>query len=205
MISGQNSKFVDNDIAKKEIEKAYGDFLTALGYDWENDPNMQKTPYRVAKMMIDEITKGSYCDPPIITVFPNTNKYPGIVFEGNISVKSLCSHHMLPFIGSAFIGYIPGEKGNLIGLSKLNRIVQWYMRRPQLQESLTMQIHNHINDVIGENLGIAVVIKADHQCVALRGAEDNSTMITAELSGMFFENKIGSRDEFYRMIENCKK
>ncbi len=207
VLSGTNVSLLEKEKEELKLraEKAYGEFLTALGYDWENDPNMQKTPHRVAKMMVYEITKGTYSEPPIITTFPNTNKYPGLVFEGNIAIKSLCSHHILPFVGTAHIAYIPGENGKLIGLSKLNRIVQWFMRRPQLQEALTMQIHNYISELIGENKGVAVMIKADHQCVYLRGAEDNSTMCTAEVSGMFFSNEIGSRDEFYKLIENCKK
>lgn len=207
MIAGQNKEFTKKEleVIKSNAEKAYGDFLTALGYDWQNDPNMQKTPHRVAKMMVYEITKGTYCDPPVITTFPNLNKYPGMVFEGNIKIQSLCSHHFLPFVGRAFVAYIPGENGKLIGLSKLNRIVQWFMRRPQLQEALTMQIHQYISDVIGENLGVAVMIEADHQCVALRGAEDDSTMCTAEVSGLFFTNEVGSKDEFYKLIDNLKR
>lgn len=207
IISGQNSLLSENEKEEMKLkaEKAYGEFLSALGYDWENDPNMQRTPHRVAKMMVYEITKGTYSDPPTITTFPNVNKYPGMVFEGNIGVKSLCSHHILPFHGKAYVAYIPGENGKLIGLSKLNRIVQWFMRRPQLQEALTMQIHNYISELLGENKGVAVMIKADHMCVALRGAEDDSTMCTAEVSGMFYSNEIGSRDEFYKLVENCKK
>lgn len=205
--SGENKVLTEQEkeAVKLKAEMAYGEFLTALGYDWENDPNMQKTPHRVAKMMVYEVTRGSYCESPEITTFPNTQKYPGMVFEGKIKVHSVCSHHAAAFVGQAFVAYIPGENGRLIGLSKINRIVQWYMRRLQLQESLTMQIHEHLSNIIGENLGVAVVIEADHMCVKLRGAEDESTMITSQISGMFYENKDGARDEFYRMISNCKK
>src|SRR5690554_6265403 len=136
ILSGQNANISPEAKADRSrlVERAYGEFLTALGYDWENDPNMKGTPRRIAKMYLNEITQGSYDQFPKITSFPNQQGYDGIVFQGNVSVKSLCSHHMAPFIGKAHIAYIPGDK--VIGLSKINRIVEHYARRPQLQEQL---------------------------------------------------------------------
>lgn len=188
-----------------KAEKAYGEFLTALGYDWQNDPSMKKTPYRVAKVFVKELGGGAYEERPKITVFPNENGYDGIVFQGGIEVHSFCAHHILPFFGEAFVAYIPEQNGKIVGLSKLNRIVKFLSRRPQTQEYLTKQIHDYLEDTLGDNQGIIVVIKATHTCVRLRGVEDNSEMQTCYCSKYFKTNEIGSRDEFYRMIENYKK
>lgn len=185
--------------------KAYGEFLTALGYDWENDPSMQKTPYRVAKVFVKELGGGAYDNPPKITVFPNENGYDGIVFQGGVEVRSFCAHHILPFFGTCDVAYIPKKDGNIIGLSKLNRIVDFLSRRPQTQEYLCKQIHDYLNEILGENQGIFVHIRAEHTCVKLRGVEDNSEMQTTYCSGYFKTNEIGSRDEVYKMIENCSK
>lgn len=184
--------------------EAYGKFLEALGYDWENDPNMMKTPYRVAKMFVNEITSGAYSAPPKLAVFPSSG-YSGMVIEHGIEVNSLCSHHLLPFTGFCSLAYISKESGQVIGLSKLNRIVHWFAKRPQLQEQLTRQIHDYLVNVFGDTvLGIAVYIEAEHMCVSMRGAEDNSTMTTHYCSGAFLTNEMNSRDEFLRAIQIYK-
>lgn len=183
---------------------AYGKFLEALGYDWKNDPNMIKTPYRVAKMFVNEITSGAYSAPPKLAVFPSSG-YSGMVIEHGIEVNSLCSHHLLPFTGFCSLAYISKESGQVIGLSKLNRIVHWFAKRPQLQEQLTRQIHDYLVNVFGDTvLGIAVYIEAEHMCVSMRGAEDNSTMTTHYCSGAFLTNEMNSRDEFLRAIQIYK-
>lgn len=184
--------------------EAYGKFLEALGYDWKNDPNMIKTPYRVAKMFVNEITSGAYSAPPKLAVFPSSG-YSGMVIEHGIEVNSLCSHHLLPFTGFCSLAYISKESGQVIGLSKLNRIVHWFAKRPQLQEQLTRQIHDYLVNVFGDTvLGIAVYIEAEHMCVSMRGAEDNSTMTTHYCSGAFLINEMNSRDEFLRAIQIYK-
>ena len=184
--------------------EAYGKFLEALGYDWENDPNMIKTPYRVAKMFVNEITSGAYSAPPKLAAFPSSG-YSGVVIEHGIEVNSLCSHHLLPFTGFCSLAYIGKENGQVIGLSKLNRIVHWFAKRPQLQEQLTRQIHDYLVNVFGDTvLGIAVYIEAEHMCVSMRGAEDNSTMTTHYCSGAFLTNEMNSRDEFLRAIQIYK-
>lgn len=184
--------------------EAYGKFLEALGYDWKNDPNMIKTPYRVAKMFVNEITSGAYSAPPKLAVFPSSG-YSGMVIEHGIEVNSLCSHHLLPFTGFCSLAYISKENGQVIGLSKLNRIVHWFAKRPQLQEQLTRQIHDYLVNVFGDTvLGIAVYIEAEHMCVSMRGAEDNSTMTTHYCSGAFLTNEMNSRDEFLRAIQIYK-
>lgn len=205
--SGENILLTED--AKNEMrinaEKAYGEFLTALGYDWQNDPNMKGTPRRVAKMYVDEVTSGAYTAPPKITSFANEGRYDAMVFQGNISVKSLCSHHMQPFVGKAHVAYIPKKDGVVIGLSKLNRIVEWFARRPQLQEQLTQQIHDYIDRETHGNLGVAVYIECQHMCVSLRGVNDDSTMKTIKLSGVFMEPNHLSREEFYHAISNLKR
>lgn len=190
---------------QQNAENAYGEFLDALAYDWRNDNQMKDTPKRVAKMYIKEICNGSHNEKPKITTFKNEEQYDQMVFQGNIPIKSLCAHHIMPFIGQGYVAYIPSPTGSIIGLSKINRIVDWYMRRPQLQEALTMQIHDEINNLIGDNLGIAVVIKAKHTCVSLRGIEHDSTMQTSKLSGVFLNSKENARHEFYEFIKNIKE
>ena len=130
---------------ERMIEKAasyYGMYMTALGFDWEKDPNSSETPIRVAKAFVNDLASGVYSKSPKITAFDNVDGYDGIVFQGNIKLHSFCSHHHLPFIGNAHVAYLPTPEGKVIGLSKLNRIVEFYARRPQVQENLTMQVHD---------------------------------------------------------------
>jgi GTP cyclohydrolase I len=179
----------------------YGRFLTALGFDWEADENSKDTPMRVAKAWVNDLISGCMNPPPNVTTFPTT--YKGIVFEGNIEVNSMCSHHNLPFIGKAFIGYIPGER--VVGLSKMNRFVEWCSRRPQIQEGLVEQIHQELNKVLIGNRGIIVMIMAEHTCCSLRGVKHDSVMGTPTVSGFFEENKDGCKDEFYKLVDYSLK
>lgn len=180
----------------------YGNFLTALGFDWKNDPNMSNTPNRVSKAFVNELLQGCFTESPKITTFEEASYgYDGIVFQGDIEVCSMCSHHNLAFTGKAHVAYIP--KSTLLGLSKLNRVVEWFSRRPQIQEGLTMQIHNYLNETLPDNKGIAVLIEANHTCASCRGVRHNSTMKTSKLSGAFF-NDDACRSEFYHFIETLK-
>ena len=187
----------------KEASEHYGKYMTALGFDWENDPNSSDTPMRVAKAFVNDLAEGVYSDGPKITVFDNVDKYNGMVFQGDIKLHSLCSHHHLPFVGKAHVAYLPTPEGKVIGLSKLNRIVEFYARRPQVQENLTMQIHNHINDVCENNIGVAVMLEANHMCTCVRGVKHNSIMKTAKLSGKFKDTD-RAREEFYDFIRDLK-
>ena len=183
----------------------YGRYMTALGFDWKNDPNSADTPMRVAKAFVNDLASGVYYEPPKITAFENINGYDGIVFQGNITVHSFCSHHHLPFIGVAHTAYIPSKDGKIIGLSKLNRIVEHYARRPQVQENLTMQIHRHIDRVCEKNEGVAVMISADHMCACIRGVKHDATMKTSKLSGAFMDSKELARSEIYEFIRGLKR
>ena len=194
------------DEKKRLIEKAaayYGMYMTALGFDWEKDPNSSETPIRVAKSFINDLASGVYNEPPKITAFDNVDGYDGIVFQGNITLHSFCSHHHLPFIGNAHVAYLPTPQGKVIGLSKLNRIVEFYARRPQVQENLTMQIHDHIHEVCEENIGVAVLLEANHMCACIRGVKHNATMKTAKLSGAF-KKTARAKEEFYNFIRDLK-
>lgn len=183
-----------------EAARCYGNFLTSMGFDWENDPNMVDTPRRVAKAHYDDLWSGIYGPEPKITAFENVDEYDGMVFQGNIEVHSVCSHHSLPFIGKAHVAYLPGDK--VIGLSKLNRIVEYFSRRPQVQENLTMQIHDKINQVCEGNNGVAVMIEAKHTCAHLRGVKHDSKMVTSKLSGGFKLPEV--RNEFFEFIKRMQ-
>ena len=187
----------------EEAAEHYGRYMTALGFDWKNDPNSEDTPIRVAKAFVNDLAEGVYIDPPKITAFDNIDGYDGIVFQGNIKLHSLCSHHHLPFIGNAHVAYLPSVDGKVIGLSKLNRIVEFYARRPQVQENLTMQIHDHIHKECTQNIGVAVMIEANHMCACVRGVKHNSIMKTAKLSGKFKDTD-RAREEFYNFVRDLK-
>ena len=187
----------------REASKHYGRYMTALGFDWENDPNSSDTSMRVAKAFVNDLADGVYNGPPKITAFDNVDGYDGIVFQGNIKLHSLCSHHHLPFIGNAHVAYLPSVDGKVIGLSKLNRIVEFYARRPQVQENLTMQIHEHIHKECTQNIGVAVMIEANHMCACVRGVKHDSIMKTAKLSGKFKDTD-RAREEFYNFIRDLK-
>ena len=192
-----------------EKEKAYRvamaeehmrEVLLWLGYDVDNDPNMDRTPYRYIKILANEIARGTYEKMPKITNFSNTSGYDGIVFQGNITVRSMCAHHLAFISGRCHVAYVADKGAPVIGLSKLNRVVDYYARRPQMQEQLTQQIHDALDRLIPGNHGIAVVIEAKHTCVSMRGIEDaNSAMSTAKLSGAF-DKEPDCRKEFYDMI-----
>lgn len=185
---------------------AYGRFLSALGFAWELDPQSKDTPRRVAKAWVEDLVRGSMSEDPSATTFPNDSGYTGLICQTRISVFSMCAHHNLPFTGVAHVAYIPGKdkKARILGLSKLNRIVDFYARRPNIQESLTKQIHSHVDRLCEKNRGVAVVIEAQHACVSCRGVRDDSMMKTSELSGYFFDNEVGTRTEFFSLIDQSR-
>lgn len=205
LLKHANSNVPQTEQQKKQIieaaSEAYAKFMDALKFDWKNDPNSADTPRRVAKAFVNDIIKGCYEDAPDITAFENVDKYNGMVCQNNIRLTSLCSHHHMPFTGFAHVAYIPSKSGKVIGLSKLNRVVDWFARRPQVQENLTMQIHNFINEECEYNNGVAVMIEAKHNCCSNRGIKHDSTMRTAYMSGAFLENNDNSRAEFYKFVD----
>ena len=183
---------------------AYGKFLDALGCDWRNDPNSNDTPRRVAKAYVFDLWKGRYEEMSNITAFPSDG-YDGIVQESNIPVESMCSHHHQRIGGRVSIAYVPSKDGKVIGLSKLNRIVDLFGRRGAIQEQLTVAIHNAIDKICEGNIGVAVMIDATHNCVSCRGVKhQGASMQTAKLSGCFLK-EADARAEFYKNIELAGK
>ena len=190
----EKSKMID------EAEEAYGKFLDALKCDWRNDPNSMETPRRIAKKYVNEQWAGRYNAPPNITSFPSDG-YQGMVLECNIPLTSQCSHHHETILGRVHIAYIPGKDDQVIGLSKLNRLVEHFGRRGAIQEQLTIAIHQAVNKVCQGNIGVAVSIVASHQCVSCRGTNhQGASMVTNELSGVFKE-KPEVRKEYFDSIK----
>jgi len=184
---------------------AFGQFLTALGCDWANDPNSSDTPKRVAKAYVNDLWAGRFEPLTRVTAFPSDG-YDGIVFEGNIPVTSMCSHHHQTITGRVHIGYVPSADGKVVGLSKLNRIVEQFARRGAIQEQLTVAIHNAVDKICEGNLGVAVMIEAGHNCVSCRGIKhQGASMKTAKLTGCFLEED-SARAEFYEFTKgySCK-
>lgn len=194
----------EKDLIIETAAEHYGKFLSSLGFDWENDPNASDTPRRVAKSFVNDLIAGCYANDPKITAFENTDNYEGVVFQGNIEINSICAHHHLPFVGKAYVAYIPSKDGKVIGLSKINRIVEHFARRPQIQENLTSQIHEFMDLICEDNQGVAVFIEANHQCACLRGVKHDSTMMTSKLTGFFLADA-KAREEFYHMVNFLKK
>jgi GTP cyclohydrolase I len=178
----------------------YGEFLRALGVAWELDPNSADTPRRVAKAYVNDLWAGRYNPMSGITAFPSDG-YDGIVFEGGIPLTSMCSHHHQTISGLVHVAYIPGDNSNVIGLSKLNRVVEHFGRRGAIQEQLTVAIHNAINTIINDNKGVAVMIEATHNCVQCRGVKHGgASMKTSKLTGAFRDDD-ATRAEFYEFVK----
>ena len=182
-------------------EKAYGKFLDALKCDWRNDPNSMETPRRVAKAYVNDLWAGRYTAMSPITSFPSDG-YDGIVIERNIPLTSMCSHHHQTIGGVVHIGYIPGENGQVIGLSKLNRIVELFGRRGAIQEQLTSAIHNAVDKITDEKIRVIVTIVGTHNCVSCRGVKhQGAAMVTTKASGVFRENDNLARKEFFDSLK----
>jgi GTP cyclohydrolase I len=178
----------------------YGEFLRALGVAWESDPNSDNTPRRVAKAYVNDLWRGRYEPMSDITSFPSDG-YDGIVQESGIPLTSMCSHHHETIMGVVSIAYIPSADGRVVGLSKLNRVVEHFGRRGSIQEQLTVAIHHAVDELCDGNMGVAVMINATHNCVQCRGVKHKgASMQTAKLSGAFMEDA-AARAEFYKNID----
>ncbi|EJF09489.1 GTP cyclohydrolase [Pontibacter sp. BAB1700] len=178
------------------IERHFREIMHTMGLDLTDD-SLKGTPLRVAKMYVQEIFSGLHPEnKPVIRRFENKYKYNQMLVERDITVYSSCEHHFVPIIGKAHVAYMPNE--HVIGLSKLNRIVQYYARRPQVQERMTMQIADELKQAL-QTENVAVLIEADHLCVMSRGVNDvSSSTITAEYSGLFEQEQY--RSEFLSHI-----
>ena len=181
---------IDDDLKIELIEKNFREIMHILGLDL-NDESLKDTPKRVAKMYVKEVFSGLNPEnKPKTTIFNNNFKFKEMLVEKDITIYSYCEHHFVPIFGKAHIGYFPN--GHVIGLSKLNRIAQYYAKRPQVQERLTIQIANELKETLGSE-DVAVIIDANHMCVASRGVNDvNSSTITSSFQGKFLNESVRS-------------
>jgi len=205
-VEGPEARLTDHEkqVIIERAASAYADFLTALGCDYAEDPNSADTPFRVAKAYVNDLWAGRYSPLDKITAFPSDG-YDGIVQESNIPVTSMCSHHHQAIRGTVSIAYIASEDGKVVGLSKLNRIVEQFGRRGAIQEQLTVAIHNAVDKICEGNLGVAVQVNATHACVSCRGVKHGgASMQTAKLTGAFLDEP-SAKAEFYKNIELAEK
>lgn len=192
-----------SNIEKKEkIESLFTEIMETLGLDLSDD-SLRETPSRVAKMYVDEIFYGLETNNfPKITIVENKFDYDHAVVEVNIVTNSHCEHHFVPIIGKTHIAYVPNRK--VLGLSKLNRIVDYFAKRPQIQERLTLQIHQALCEIL-ETQDVAVVVDAMHACVKTRGVKDVTSMTrTSKLAGVFKEDT-SHRLEFMNTIPRAQE
>jgi GTP cyclohydrolase IA len=172
--------------AAKKLEELFD----VLQIDHRNDHNTRDTPRRVAKMFVEEVLRGRYSEPPKITEFENVERYDQLIVTGPIEVRSMCAHHMMPIVGEAYIGVLPSPDGKIIGLSKYDRIVEYFASRLQIQEELVAQIANYVTEMTKPR-GLAVRISAVHMCKTHRGvrASAQSRMVNSAFHGEMLRNQ----------------
>lgn len=190
---GELEKLLDEVTAKME------GVLDSMVIDTGRDHNTANTARRVAKMYVNEVFKGRYVKPPEITEFPNAERLNELMIVGPITVRSACSHHFCPVIGKLWIGVMPNERTNVIGLSKYARLAEWIMGRPQIQEEAVVQLADLIQQKTKPD-GLALVMEATHFCMAWRGVKDmDSKMINSVMRGVFLKD-MNLRREFLSLI-----
>ncbi len=182
-----------------EVEGKMKGVLDSLVIDTERDHNTKNTARRVAKMYLNEVFKGRYVSPPNITEFPNAEHLNELMIVGPITVRSACSHHLCPVIGKVWIGVLPNEHTNVIGLSKYARLAEWVMGRPQIQEEAVVQLADLIMEKTSPD-GLAIVMEATHFCIGWRGVQDlDSKMINSVMRGVFLKD-VNLRREFLSLL-----
>lgn len=183
----------------KEVAAKMSGVLESLVIDVEHDHNTRETARRVAKMYVTEVFRGRFVPIPKITEFPNASHLNELMIMGPVTVRSACSHHLCPIMGRLWIGVMPNEQSNLIGLSKYSRLVEWIMTRPQIQEEAVIQL----SDILVERVkpdGVAVVMEADHFCMHWRGVKDNASKMTNSVMRGVFLKDGALRREFLSLI-----
>ena len=189
----------DLDALLDEVEGKMKGVLESLVIDTESDHNTQDTARRVARMYLTEVFRGRYVAAPQVTEFPNAERLNELMIVGPISVRSACSHHFCPIMGRLWIGLMPNEHSNLIGLSKYSRLAEWVMSRPQIQEEAITQMAELLMRKVSPD-GLAVVMEADHFCMHWRGVKDAETrMINSVMRGSFLKDA-ALRREFLSLI-----
>ena len=182
-----------------EVEEKMHGVLSSMVIDIDQDHNSDKTARRVAKMYLNEVFRGRYVSAPTITEFPNAEHLNELMIVGPITVRSACSHHLCPVIGQVWIGVLPNEHTNVIGLSKYARLAEWVMGRPQIQEEAVVQLADLIQQKTQPD-GLAIVMEATHFCMGWRGVKDmDSKMINSVMRGSFLKDS-NLRREFLSLI-----
>ena len=182
-----------------EVTAKMQEVLRAMVIDTDSDHNTQETAKRVAKMYLREIFKGRYSEAPAVTEFPNVERLNELMIVGPITVRSACSHHLCPIMGQVWIGLLPNEHSNLIGLSKYARLTEWIMSRPQIQEEAVTMLANELQERVQPD-GLAIVMEADHFCMHWRGVKDmDSKMTNSVMRGAFLKDA-NLRREFLSLL-----
>jgi GTP cyclohydrolase IA len=184
---------------RAEVQSKMQEVLQALVIDTTSDHNTNETAKRVAKMFVEEVFRGRYYPMPSVTEFPNAERLNELMIVGPITVRSACSHHLCPIIGKVWIGLLPNEHSNLIGLSKYTRICDWIMSRPQIQEEAVAMLANELQQRVRPD-GLAIVMEADHFCMHWRGVKDDkSAMVNSVMRGAFLKDA-NLRREFLSLL-----
>ena len=182
-----------------EVQAKMQEVLQALVIDTDSDHNTQETAKRVAKMFVKEVFAGRYAPPPPVTEFPNAERLNELMIVGPITVRSACSHHLCPIIGKVWIGLLPSEHSNLIGLSKYVRLTEWIMSRPQIQEEAVVMLADELQERVKPD-GLAIVMEADHFCMHWRGVKDDESMMTNSVMRGAFLKDPNLRREFLSLL-----
>ena len=186
---------------ERDVTEKIEELLQCLIIDTENDHNTQETAKRMAKMFIHEIFRGRYREQPKITTFPNATNYDQLYITGPISIRSTCAHHFQNIVGKAYVGVFPGKE--VIGLSKFNRLIHWIAERPQIQEEMTMQIADAVEEVTGAD-GVAIVIRAEHMCMTHRGVKEHESDMTTSVMRGSFRNDPELKKEFLTLMQEMR-
>jgi len=173
--------------------------LRSLVIDTDSDHNTNDTAKRVAKMFLTEVFRGRYVQMPTVTEFPNAERLNELMIVGPVKVRSACSHHLCPILGRVWIGVLPNEHSNLIGLSKYARICDWIMSRPQIQEEAVTMLANELQMRVKPD-GLAIVMEADHFCMHWRGVKDDESMMTNSVMRGAFLKDSNLRREFLSLL-----
>ena len=184
---------------KAEVQAKMQEVLQALVIDTDSDHNTNETAKRVAKMFLTEVFRGRYVPMPAVTEFPNFSRLNELMIVGPVKVRSACSHHLCPIMGKVWIGILPNEHSNLIGLSKYARICDWIMSRPQIQEEAVTMLANELQDRVKPD-GLAIVMEADHFCMHWRGVKDDESMMTNSVMRGAFLKDANLRREFLSLL-----
>ena len=187
------------DELRAEVEEKMQGVLRALVIDTESDHNTGETARRVAKMFLTEVFSGRYVAAPAVTEFPNVTRLNELMIVGPITVRSACSHHLCPILGKVWIGLLPNEHSNLIGLSKYVRLCDWIMSRPQIQEEAVTMLANELQERVKPD-GLAIVMEADHFCMHWRGVKDAESMMTNSMMRGAFLKDSNLRREFLSLL-----